>query len=100
MVSSARRSANTSKNRVICRVVARSEDLEGGDGGVDRGRRERVLCGGDVEEVARVVHDDQAVARREPLRQISGHERHAVTTEDDRLPGREGAQLFDHDLRN
>ena len=82
------------------RVGARSEGLERGDGGVDRGGRARVLAGRDVEEVARVVHDDQAVARGEPRRQIGGHERHAIAAEHDRLPGREGAQLLDHDRRN
>ena len=100
VVSSARRSANTSKNRVICASVhdprtsnaATAESTAAVARACSRGR--------DVEQVAGVVHDDEAIARREPLRQIGGNERHAITAEHDRLPGREGAQLLDHDRRN
>ena len=72
-------------------VRARAERRERVDARVDRGGRALVLGGRDVEQVAGVLDDDEAVARGEPRRQLGGHERHAVAAEHDRLPGREGA---------
>ncbi len=62
------------------------------DGDVD----DRVLCCGDMEEVAGVLHDDQAIPGYEAFRQVGADIRHPVAAEHDRLSRSEVFEAVHH----
>ena len=85
--SSSSSAANRSKNSLICSSRARRERHEP-LGRRPHGGGDHLGVGGrDVEQVPRVLDDDQTIAGSERLGQIGGHHRHPISAEGDLLSG-------------
>ena len=79
-------------------VGASRERGEGRDGGVRGPRRGLLGGGGDVQQVAGVLDDDQPVARPERLGEGLVDIRHPVAPEHDRLAGDQVIELLGHSV--
>ncbi len=76
----------------VADLLVAAELVECGDSGVDGCARRQVIGSRDVEQVAGLLDDDEAVAGAERRGQLRRHRRHAVAAEHDLLAG---LQLFE-----